>query len=99
MTLPLLRRVSRRSPKSVDTSTSVRHAKRGAVGLSDLFYWSSLMGADDLSKALWMRGPRPLHVALLGALLCAQVGSRPIELSDDLLTINELIDGFPTAAS
>ena len=39
----------------------------------DLFMWSLIVGEEALARLLWVRCAKPVHMALLGAHMCARV--------------------------
>lgn len=46
------------------------------IGPEDLFFWATIMGNDSLCDLLWYKCQKPVHVALLGALICKVIAER-----------------------
>ena len=46
------------------------------IGVRDVFLWATLMGNDALADLLWNQCDKPVHTALLGALLCQRLAKK-----------------------
>lgn len=53
-------------------------AEAGRIRPADVFFWACLMGSkhNELADLIWHKTQKPVHTALLGALLCRNVGRK-----------------------